>query len=162
MIEDFIQNIIPYLMPFGYFGVLIISVLANSTIFIGVPSHAIIFALGYSFNPYLLGIFGGIGAGIGELTSYFLGLGSNKLLDLETDYKTWGKWIIKFKELINKHGFWTIVIFNATPLPTDLIAIIAGSYNFGARRFLIASIIGKIISYTAIAIGANNFFNWIL
>ncbi len=162
MIENFINAIIPYLTPLGYLGVLILSVLANSTVFIMIPSHAVIFALGYSFNPYLLGIFGGIGAGIGELTSYFIGIGGNKLLDLEKDYKTWGKWIIKFKKLINKHGFWTIVVFNATPLPTDLIAILAGSYNFGVRRFLIASIIGKIISYTAIALGANNFFNWIL
>ena len=52
---------------YGYPGVFLISVLASATIVLPAPSLAVVFALGSSLNPVLVGLAAGLGEALGEL-----------------------------------------------------------------------------------------------
>ena len=67
-------NFFKDLQGYGYAGVFVLSVFLNATIIIPVSAMAIISSMGGVLpSPLLVGIIGGIGAGIGEMTAYIAG-----------------------------------------------------------------------------------------
>lgn len=92
-------------------------------------------------NPFLVGLVAGLASAIGEMSTYVMGRGGEKLLKKKNkegkNYKT----AVKYFE---RWGFWAVVIFSFTPLPMDLIGLVAGSLKYNAKRFFIAALIGKI------------------
>lgn len=132
---------------FGYLGIFIISFIGSASIFIPIPGFILVFAAGRYLNPWFVGIAAGIGAALGELTGYGIGVGGKKVLE-----KKYGKWIDKTKKYVEKYGiFWIVLAFAALPLPDDIIGLLAGIIRYDIKRFLIASIIGKIIMYLVLA-----------
>ena len=78
-----IQFFTGLIQNFGYFGAFLVGLLSSVTIFLPTPAFLVIFALsapGLGFNPGLLGLCGGIGAAIGELTGYLVGYGGREFL----------------------------------------------------------------------------------
>jgi len=132
----------------GYPGVFIISFLGNAAIILPVPSYIVVISLGGILNPWLVGIFAGLGAAFGELTGYLVGKGGgyaakDKYSGLLERTRRWSE----------RHGlFPIIVLFAATPLPDDIVGIIAGVINYDIRKFLTANVIGKVISHIALAL----------
>ena len=57
----------------GYAGAFLVMAVNNATILLPSLGHAFIVAAAQTLNPFLLGIAGGIGGGLGELTGYALG-----------------------------------------------------------------------------------------
>lgn len=127
----------------GYLGIFVASFVGSASIILPVPVFALIFSAGAVLNPILVGIFAGIGSALGELTGYGIGFAGNKTI---AKYKK--KHLNLFllaEEWFQKHrGFWIIFIFAATPLPDDIIGIVCGIMKYPVRKFIIASILGKI------------------
>ena len=133
----------------GYLGIFLISIIGNASIIFPIPSYIIVIAMGTTLNPWLLGLFGGLGAAIGELTGYAVGRGGSMVI--KRKYRHLLKKTRKWSE---KHGLFPILIlFAATPLPDDIVGIISGVIKYNIKKFLMANIIGKIIAYTALAWG---------
>ena len=63
---------------YGYIGVFLASLIGNATIILPLPTLFVIFVAGSILSPFWVGIAGGIGAAIGEMTAYLLGLGIAK------------------------------------------------------------------------------------
>lgn len=139
---------------YGYLSVFLASLIGSATIILPTPVFAFIFAMGSILNPWLVGILAGVGAGIGELTGYAVGRGGG-----EVARKKYGTYFKKAREWADKRGmFLIIIIFNATPLPADVIGLLVGVMRYNIKRFLLAAIIGKIIQNTYIALaGAYSF-----
>jgi len=157
---EFVNWGIAFANSWGYLGIFIISLIGNASIFLPVPSYLIVVAAGSIMNPWLLGVFGGMGAAIGELSGYALGRGSGYVI--QRKYKSLLK---KTRAWSERHGlFPLIVLFAATPLPDDIVGIIAGIINYSIKRFMLANIIGKIIAYTALGwmgyFGSELLGNW--
>jgi len=78
-----LEMIINFLLKsFGYLGIFLISLISTSTIFLPAPLYLIIvLSSAYGMNPILASLFSGLGMSLGELTSYFIGLGGNRLLE---------------------------------------------------------------------------------
>jgi len=144
-----IESLIPYLLhSFGYIGIFVVSLLSTSTIFFPVPLYLIIvIASVYGFNPFLTALFSGIGMSIGEITSYFIGLGGNKLLE-----KRLRKGIRRFEKFFKKYGFISISIAAFLPFPFDIVGILAGIGNYEIKKFLIATFIGKFLKALLLAL----------
>lgn len=53
------------LAGYGYLGAFLISLLSSATILLPVPGIAVIFALGATYNPYLVGLAAGAGFSLG-------------------------------------------------------------------------------------------------
>lgn len=132
---------------FGYLGVFLFSLITSATLLLPTPSWVLVLSLSTSFNPILLGIAAGIGAGLGELTGYFAGKGGNYIIHkdkiiLLNNYKEW----IKKAEF----PFLFIVAFLPNPL-FDIAGIAAGILGVPVQRFLFAVILGKTLRFILFA-----------
>ena len=123
-----------------YLGVFLISIFGNFTIIFPVPytiALIVISAVIPGVNPILLGIVGGLGASIGEITAWLIGRGSKNLLkDSES--------VERMKRYVEKG--WApilIFIFAATPLPDDAFLIVLGIAQYSIFKTLIYCFIGK-------------------
>ena len=125
---------------YGYMGLFVVTFLGSATIFFVLPTDIFVFASAAFLNPFWIGIVGGLGKALGETVGYVLGLGSRKIIDRK--YKKEAK---KWEKMFRIHGgFFIIILFALTPLPDDIVGIVAGTLKYPFKKFLLASIIGKV------------------
>jgi membrane protein YqaA with SNARE-associated domain len=140
----------------GYLGIFVVGVLGSASIIFPAPAFAVIFAFGAILNPWLVGIVAGAGSAIGELTGYLIGRGGREVIEKKHE-----KWLKKTQKWIDKYGFFAVlVVFAATPLPDDIVGILAGVFEYDWKRFLLASFIGKVIMSLALAFGGYYGVGW--
>ncbi len=143
---------------FGYLGIFAIAFLGSATIFFPTPAHLVVFAFGGILNPWIVGIVSGVGAALGEMTGYVLGYGGKEILE-----KKYRKDLVRAKRWMERHGaFLIIILFALTPLPDDVIGILCGVIKYSAKRFLLASMIGKIIMHLILAFAGYLSVQWIV
>jgi membrane protein DedA with SNARE-associated domain len=142
----------------GYLGIFAISLVSSATIILPVPYFAFVFAAGAVLNPLLVGIAGGLGAAIGELTGYVIGFGGKKLLNEKHE-----RMLERTEKWVEKHGFFAVVIvFAATPLPDDIIGILGGALSYDVKKFFAACLIGKLALNLSIAFAGFYGYAWLL
>ena len=136
--------IVDFIPVWGYLGLFIVEVIGSASIIFPAPAFAINFILGGTpgFNPWLVGIVAGAGAALGEITGYGVGRGSREVIE-----KKYEKWLTRTRKWMEDHGdFFIIFVFAATPLPHDIVGIIAGAVNYPLKKFMLATLAGKIIA----------------
>jgi membrane protein YqaA with SNARE-associated domain len=123
------------------------------------PSFALVFLLaGLGLNPWFLALSASLGATIGEITGFIVGAGGRKLAEKRQEKKKGilgffkKDWFDKAKSWSDNRGiFVVIVLFAATPLPHDVVGILAGAIGYDVRKFLGATFIGKMIMFSFLA-----------
>jgi membrane protein DedA with SNARE-associated domain len=155
------ENFLIYLLTFGYLGVFLVSLFGSATIFFPLPVSALIFGSAGVLNPFLVAIFAALGGSIGELTGYFAGVGAQKVTKKFSKKRE--KEIERVKRFFLKYGgFFATFIFAATPLPFDLIGLVAGLVNFDLKKFFFACFLGKLIASLTLALSGHFGIQWIL
>ncbi len=137
---DFITRI----GTWGYLGVFVVQVLNSATILFPAPGHAYTFAVAGSLNPVVIGVVGGVGAGIGELTGYLLGATGRSML-------AESRWYARFDAIAHRWSWAAIFGIAALPLPFDFAGVWAGAYRYPVWKFLSLVAAGKVIKVTLIA-----------
>jgi len=123
---------------FGYAGVFLIMLVSSATVFLPVPGFLVIPALGAAYNPFLVGIAGGLGSAIGELSGYLFGFGGQSLLDKHN------AWHTKLTVWMTQKGFLTILALSFVPNPFfDIAGVVAGASGYPWWKFFFACLIGK-------------------
>ena len=131
----------------GFLGLFIVNVLSAATIILPLPGVLVTAVFATVANPFLVAVIAGAGNAIGELTGYYIGLGGRHVIQKKSE-----KWLKKAQKWSDKHGtFSIIVLFGATPLPSDIVGLFAGVVKYDAKKFLLASFIGKTILNLMIA-----------
>ena len=101
----------------------------SAVILVPTPGPAYTFAMGATLNPFLLGVAGGVGAALGELTGYFLGTRGRRVME---------GWSL-YSRLAAVTSRWTgpmLLVLAALPIPFDLAGVWAGSTRYPVgRRF---------------------------
>ncbi len=128
----------------GYLGVFFVQVMNSATILLPAPGHAYTFAIANSLNPLIIGVIGGLGAGIGELTGYLLGASGRHVL-------TGGRWYSRFDTIASRWASPVIFAIAALPLPFDIAGVWAGVARYPLWKFLALVTAGKVIKVTLIA-----------
>ena len=143
-----------HLANMGYVGIFILSALGTSSIIFNAAYYSIIYAMGAAniYNPFILIISSSIGASLGVFVSYFIGYSASKLI-VKTKYF---KYFEFAKKWFKKSGFMTIIFFTFSPLPDDIVGIVAGSAHYEKKKFYLACLIGKLIQ-TSILIYSGKF-----
>ena len=129
---------------YGYLGAFLANLVSNATVFFPVPGGLIIFALGAVLSPLLVGLAGGTGAAIGELTGYILGCSGRAIVKNSKAYDKTVEWLKKW-------GIIAILVFTVTPLPLDLMGIASGVLRFPVWKFFLACWFGKSLLSVAMA-----------
>ncbi|MFH0987228.1 MAG: VTT domain-containing protein [Candidatus Micrarchaeota archaeon] len=141
-------------------GAFLMGFMSSGSLFLPTPSFIVVFLMGAKFNPILLGISAGLGAAVGELIGYYLGMAGHKFT------KKYDHELGHVKCLFERyHGQLVIFFFALTPLPFDIVGIFCGVIKYPFRKFFIPTVAGKIIKYTVIAyagaIGLEVIGHWI-
>ncbi len=127
------------LQGYSYPGIFLFSILANATILIPVPGVVFTSAMGAIFNPLLVSIAAGAGAALGELSGYLAGFSGQAVVERSERYERVVRWM-------EKYGDVTILVLAFIPNPLfDLAGVVAGILKMPVWKFLIFSVIGKIL-----------------
>jgi len=138
-------NSVEELKDFGYLGAFLISLILNATVVLPSGNFLILAALGATLpSPILVGLAGGIGAAIGELTGYMAGYSGRGIIRRQKLYTRLEGWV-------GKWGMLSIFIISVVPFVFDLAGIAAGALRFPIWKFLLATWAGRTILYIGIA-----------
>ncbi len=141
---------------YGYLGLFFVC-LAGSTSIIPIPFQIVVFSFGAVLNPLLVGFIAAFGSSIGNLVSYFIGLGGKEILE-----DRYGKKLSDIKKRLKKYGIflWLIVIY-ATPIPNVPFAVLSGVVRYDFKKFFLAVLIGELILNISIAFAGFYSIKWI-
>jgi len=129
------------LRAYGYLGAFIISVILNATIILPVSNMTIMMTLGATLpSPLFVGLAGGVGAAIGEMTGYVAGRSGRGLLTKSRVYTRVEDWV-------KRYGWIAVFIMSIFPFVFDIVGIIAGALRMPLWRFFLACWLGRTISY---------------
>jgi membrane protein YqaA with SNARE-associated domain len=129
----------------AYLGAFLTMLIGNATVILPVPGLAVVFALGASLNPLLLGLAAGPGAALGELTGYLMGYGGSAVADDLKVYRTIERWM-------ERYGIVVIAVLAAIPNPLfDVAGMVAGVMRIRWWHFLLAALLGKTIQALVVA-----------
>jgi membrane protein YqaA with SNARE-associated domain len=131
---------------YGYLGAFLISLASNATILLPVPGPLILFALGAVLpSATLVGLAGGAGAAIGEISGYLFGYSGRGIAQKGRLYSRLVDWVRRW-------GALAIFIFSLVPFfPFDLAGIAAGVLRFPFWRFLLVCWVGRTMLYIGVA-----------
>ena len=131
-----------------YWGVFLISIIGNATLIFPGAVLVILSNLGillYSstglYGPIMIGLVGGVGAAIGEITGYVAGYSGREIVERRRMYG-------RVEGLLRKWGAPAIFLFALMPFVFDLIGIAAGILRFPFWKFLLLCGLGRTILYT--------------
>ena len=143
------RNAVAGLGSYGYLSAFLVSLISNTSVILPVPGIVILFALGTTLNPVLVGLAGAAGGIIGEITGFVLGYGGRKMVPRGKTYTRAEKWMRRW-------GGWTVFAFAAAPLPIfDIAGVVAGILHYPLWKFLLVGWIGKSIKYViVVTVGA--------
>jgi membrane protein YqaA with SNARE-associated domain len=128
----------------GYLSAFFGNMVASSTIIFPIPFFLVYAYLATFLNPILLAFVSALGSSLGEFVSYSVGYTGSDLIKKSRYYKMAKRWF-------DKNGALTIFLFAATPLPDDVVGLIAGAANYNRSKFFIACLIGKLLMFLFIA-----------
>ncbi len=139
-------NIFKELEGYGYAGVFVISIFLNATLIIPVSNMTIIIAMGATLpSPLIVGLVGGIGAGIGEMTGYLAGISGRGLVVTKNKiYNRVEKWVKRW-------GWIAIFVLSMFPFLFDIAGIIAGAMRMPVWKFFLATWLGRTVTYITVA-----------
>jgi len=140
-------GLIAELKGYGYFGAFLISLIGNASILLPGIVLPILTGLGIFFyldvglaGPVMVGLAGGVGAAIGELTGYMAGYSGRGLAEKSKLYFRLVGWVEKW-------GALAIFIFALVPLFFDLVGLAAGVLRFPLWKFVLVCWLGRTILY---------------
>jgi membrane protein YqaA with SNARE-associated domain len=132
---------------YGYLGVFLISLLLNATIVLPAGNFLVLATMGAILpSATLVGLAGGLGAAVGELTGYAAGYSGQAIVSRQRVY-------IRLKGWVERWGMLTIFVLSVFPFFFDLAGIAAGVVRFPLWKFFIACWLGRTILYLVIAWG---------
>ncbi len=139
----------------GYTGVFVANLASTATVFIPVPgltaaAQALINEQGAIQNPFLVGILGGTGMALGEVTAYAAGVAASEVaregqIDVPRILRPLVHPVLRWIDwLMARYGFLTLMVLSAIPNPAfELAGITAGAVRMNFWRFMLAVMIGK-------------------
>ncbi len=152
----YFRDRIQELRLYGYATVFLAGLISNATLIFPVPGLAVTAVMGGVFNPWLVGLAGGVGQALGELTGYMAGYSGQTWIDENPTYNRLTRWM-------QRYGTWTVFALALIPNPVfDVGGIAAGALRFPLWKFLISCGTGKVLKNTIIACAAYYGFETLL
>ena len=133
------------LKGYGYLGPFLISLTFNATVILPAGNILIISVLGAVLpSATMVGLAGGAGAAIGELTGYMAGYSGRGIAQRSKMYSRVEGWMRRW-------GAMTIFIMALVPFVFDLAGIAAGVLRFPFWKFFLLCWLGRTILYIGAA-----------
>ena len=132
---------------FGYLGAFLVSLISSATVVLPVPGLLVLFALGASLNPVLVGLIWAVGGILGEVTGFMVGYGGREMVQSR------GRLYTRVESWMRRWGAWAILAIAAIPLPLfDIAGMVAGAVGYPLWKFLLVGWVGKSIKSVALVV----------
>jgi membrane protein DedA with SNARE-associated domain len=153
----------------GYVGVFVANLASTITVFIPVPGltalgQVLILDQGKVQNPVLVGLAGGSGMALGEITAYIAGMYGGQMAAGHTIPGP--RWTRRFVEraislidrLMGRFGMLTLFVLSVIPNPVfEIAGLTAGAVRMPFGRFMGAVFVGKVLRGITLAfLGAHS------
>ena len=137
---------------YGYFGLFLITLASNASVILPLPGLVLPFTLGAVLHPFWVAVVAALGAALGELSGYLLGLSGRAFIE---DYRLYRR----LKALMSRYGEGLLFVTAMLPLPIfDFVGIMAGMARIPLLRFLLWVFLGKLVKMLAV----TYFGGWLL
>jgi len=134
------------LKAYGYLGAFLISLTFNATVILPAGNILVLSALGAILpSATMVGLVGGAGAAIGEITGYMAGYSGRGIAERSKMYNRVEGWVKRWGAII-------IFIFALVPFIFDLAGIAAGVLRFPFWKFFLLCWLGRTILYSGAAL----------
>jgi uncharacterized membrane protein YdjX (TVP38/TMEM64 family) len=126
---------------YGALGAFLVSFIASTTIFFPVFAFVIIGALVVSpaTNWAVIALASSVGSALGEFTGYAVGYAGRVIISKQRSV-----WYQRAEVWMRRHGSLTVFIFALTPLPFDIVGLVAGALRFPFWKYLLATLAGRL------------------
>jgi membrane protein YqaA with SNARE-associated domain len=132
---------------YGYLGAFLVSLITRATVVLPVPGIVVLFALGATLNPVLVGLVAAFGSIIGEMTGFIIGFGGSEAIPKKN------KVYLRLEGWMKRWGSWTVFVVAAVPLPLfDVVGLISGALRFPVWKFFLAGWAGKSIKMVVLVV----------
>ncbi len=140
---------------YGYWGIFLLTVIANATIILPAPGLALVYTFGGVFPPLGVGLVAGAGATLGELSGYLAGFSGQAVIENRQLYDRLEGWMRRYGPLV-------IVALAFLPLPIfDLAGVAAGALKMPVQNFLFWCALGKAPKMLLIAYAGAYSLEWV-
>jgi membrane protein DedA with SNARE-associated domain len=149
---------------FSYVGVFLVNLVSTATLFFPVPgitaaANVLIVTEGSDARfPWLVGVFGGTGMAIGELTAYYAGVAGSHAARMQIvtvpprlrpAFERASRFVYA---LVHRWGMLTLFVLAAIPDPVfEVAAVGAGSAGMPLRRYFVAVLAGCLVRGVSLA-----------
>jgi membrane protein DedA with SNARE-associated domain len=151
------------LISFGYPGASLLGLIGAASVIIPIPTTVALLGVAALriFDPTLLALAFGLGAAIGQLTSYAAGYAGRVVVGKEHKRR-----LDAMLKIFERYGMAAVFIFALTPLPDSLLFIPMGLVHYSLWKVFVAAVAGKIsmalvITYFGGAVGPAFIEDWI-
>lgn len=135
------------LKNYGYLGAFLISLIGNATVLLPIAVLPILCAIGVvlypvtgPIGPIIVGLAGGVGAGIGEISGYMLGYSGRGVVRNNKMYLRLVGWMRRW-------GALAIFVLASVPFFFDLAGMAAGVLRLPLWKFILACWAGRTLNY---------------
>ncbi|HUS77234.1 MAG TPA: VTT domain-containing protein [Patescibacteria group bacterium] len=125
---------------YGLVSIFLLSMVSHLTVVARDMFIPVYLPLASVYHPLAMGVAAGIGAAVGEVTTYFLGWGVAESIGEEDDSRL-SRWI-------RRYGLWAVLLVAVTPLPDTPIVLLAGSNRLPFAKLFAVECLGKTALYT--------------
>lgn len=149
----YLQKQLSSFQSLGLFGIFLINLVGNATVFLPAPAFVSVVAGGFVYPPLAVAVVSGFGGAIGDMVGFLFGISGKKLF-----IKNHHKLYILFKDLFHKFG--GIVIFVAALVPNpffDVIGIVGGVFFYPPVKFFLLLFAGRLIRNLLLAYAGSVF-----
>jgi len=143
------------LKNYAYWGAFLISLIGNATVILPGAVLPILSAIGVVLypvtgpsGPIIVGLIGGVGAAIGEMTGYMVGYSGRGIVERANLYNRLVEWLRRW-------GALAIFTLALVPFFFDLAGIAAGVLRFPLWKFILVCWLGRTILYVGIVLAAG-------
>ncbi|MBI2171452.1 MAG: VTT domain-containing protein [Chloroflexi bacterium] len=143
------QSNLEHLKGAGYPAIFLISLLGNASVILPVPAILAVCSGGALLNPPLVGVVGGLGQALGEVTGYMAGFSGRGLAQRNALYARIRPWV-------ERRGWIVVLLFALVPNPFfDVVGLIAGALHMPFWRFFAVTLLGKTLRSIGVAMACS-------
>ncbi len=146
--------IFPFAPEVGYIGLTLVSFFGSLIPFVPLPSFLLLatMSVGDQFDLHIIALISAFTATGAKIIVFSVSYGGRKIIGEKSR-----KRMRPFERLVKKYGAMAAFFAAATPMPDDLIYVPLGLAKYNPKRFIIATLAGKIILSYIIVFAAHYF-----
>jgi len=134
--------IFPFAPEVGYIGLTLVSFFGSLIPFVPLPSFLLLatMSVGDQFDLHVIALISAVTATGAKIIIFSVSYGGRRIIGEKSR-----KRMRPFERLVKKYGAGAAFFAAATPIPDDLIYVPLGLAKYNPKRFIIATLAGKIV-----------------